>query len=168
MSRVLLSSPFLYHFCCEHSRRDIGEYGLLMPNLHPVLGYKLVWLTTSAAPKREAVGLTMTTIRCDRMAHRYEVLDAHQCEPFYEWAQRRDVDPNKVSELTAWQECDPASWWVSEEPVPVRVSRDSILASGGTQETGTDERRSTVPRGTGEVGDAEAEVGGHPHDSRRA
>lgn len=37
----------LYHFTCAHGRRKIGTGNcLLLPHYHPLLGLKVLWLTT--------------------------------------------------------------------------------------------------------------------------
>lgn len=115
-------SAFLWHFCCRHSAKAIGRYGLVRPMVgHPFLGgARLVWFTTDRRPKREAVGLTMETIRCDRMECCYEVTDAHGCEPFNDWIRDRDHLHESANYWLMGPDQRPETWWVSESAVPVR------------------------------------------------
>lgn len=105
----------LWHFTCSHGRRAIGKRGLLIPQIrHPLLGVRVIWLTTEAAPDRQATGLGMTYTTCDRMEYRYRVLQPERClrwlaSPF------RVVSPaDAVTDLEMYG--DPEHWWVTAVP----------------------------------------------------
>jgi hypothetical protein len=106
----------LWHFTCDHGHRALGARGLLKPNVHvlmPALG-AVVWLTTDGAPHRDDVGLTSTTLRCDRMAYRYRVTE--EKPPVVPWATARTlVDPQVVADLESYAE--PSTWWLAMAPV---------------------------------------------------
>jgi hypothetical protein len=82
-------------------------------------GWPLVWLTDLEEPDRAALGLTSTTLSCDRLAYRCTV-DTEDAEPWAVWSHGR-VDPRRVMELTFGHA--PAHWWVSQVPVAVRAIR---------------------------------------------
>ena len=117
----------LYHFTCAHGRRDIGTGNcLLLPHLHPWLGVKLVWLTTAADADRELTGLTMNMIGCDRMAFRYVVDGAENCQPWLEWPGRSRLDPETLHAFEYREDGRHAAvdqWWISERPVRARFDR---------------------------------------------
>lgn len=108
----------LYHYCCSHSRADIGKRGVLRPHYQPYLDRSLIWFTDLAEPDREGLGLTSTIIACDRTEFRYRVTDERTCLPFSAWWQAERIDPLVVSELT-FPPKRPKHWYVSEVPVPV-------------------------------------------------
>jgi hypothetical protein len=117
----------LYHFTCEHGRRDIGTGPncLLIPNMHPILRTRLLWLTTEAEPVREATGLTSTYIRCDRMQFRYIVEDLRSCRPWLGSPERACLS---AEGLRAFEDngngtARPDEWWISDRPVRARYDR---------------------------------------------
>jgi hypothetical protein len=91
--------------------------GALVPMRHfwlPKMA-PLVWLTDQPAPRRVDVGLTSEWLECDRMAHRFLVIDATACVP---WSDVRDLGPKSaVATLESFGR--PDSWWISTMPVPV-------------------------------------------------
>ncbi|MGH9252718.1 MAG: hypothetical protein ACRD0W_24855 [Acidimicrobiales bacterium] len=112
----------LWHFTCgEHGYPGIGRRGVLEPRLHklfPQLG-PIVWLTDDPGADREALGLTQTFIRCDRMAYRYRVTPSYAVR----WSDVRAalvtlrvVAPRVLADLEAGRE--PASWWLTGIAVP--------------------------------------------------
>jgi hypothetical protein len=107
----------LWHFTCDHRAPGILAVGALVPMRHfwlPEMA-AVVWLTDQADPRRDDVGLTMRLVQCDRMAHRFRVIDASTCVP---WRSVRHLGLRRlVDELEAFG--DPATWWVSTLPVPV-------------------------------------------------
>ena len=119
-------SGFLWHFCCRHSARRIGRYGLLLPHFQPVLKHRLIWLTTDREASRVALGLTSLTLMCDRMERLYEVTDASGCEAFNDWMERKldrqEVDGNEVQHWLLGPDHRPDLWWLSERAVPVRAA----------------------------------------------
>lgn len=106
----------LWHFTCDHGARLIRARGTLRPNVHqlmPELG-AVVWLTTDGWPSRDDVGLTSTTLRCDRMANRYRVTSDRP--PVIPWATARTlVRPQLVLDLESYAE--PSTWWLSTGPL---------------------------------------------------
>lgn len=115
----------LWHFTCSDAAPLIDAAGVLRPNeARTLLPEPLVWLTDLDNPSDLALGLRGVHVRCDRMAHRYEVTDATGVERWCDYA-RRTVRAGKLSRL-ARETLDmtpggfPAHWYVSTGPVPVR------------------------------------------------
>lgn len=109
----------LYHYTCSHMAPLIGARGLLVPRRQPLLGgWSLVWLTDLDVADRAALGLTSNWIDCDRTEVRYRVVTPDDCVPWADWARRGHVERSRISALTFG--CQPAHWWVSEQPVKVR------------------------------------------------
>jgi hypothetical protein len=105
----------LWHFTCEHGRRALGKRGLLRaPMANPWLGVRLIWLTTEAAPDREATGLTMRPQRCDRMAYRYRVLQPERCTPWLVSPWRALTAAAILADLESFG--DPEHWYVTATP----------------------------------------------------
>jgi hypothetical protein len=105
----------LWHFTCEHGRRALGKRGLLVaPIAHPLLGAKVIWLTTEAAPDRERTGLTMNFQHCDRMAYRYRVLQPERCVPWFGSATRAAAPAEVIADLESFG--DPEHWWITAVP----------------------------------------------------
>src|SRR5262252_4200069 len=91
-----IPTPPLFHFTCDHCAPSIVGCGALLPNRQPFFPYlaPLVWLTSLPDPERDAVGLTSSTyIACDRMAHRFRVLDTSTCLP---WLSAIAIAPSYV------------------------------------------------------------------------
>lgn len=108
----------LWHYTCDHGARGIELSGTVLPNprtaefgLPPV-----AWLTDLDPPDRFALGLTMDSITCDRMAWRCTV-DAPAAERWFAYARRCRVPRELRDELEDGRL--PAHWWVSETPVAV-------------------------------------------------
>jgi hypothetical protein len=117
----------LFHFTCDHGRRGIGSGTcLLLPQLHPWLGKKLVWLTTQAYPDRHATGLTSRYITCDRMRWRYVVTDSAACRAWLSSLERAMLDPARVRDFEVQDDGTPAApeqWWISDRPVHAQLDR---------------------------------------------
>jgi hypothetical protein len=100
----------LWHYTCQHGRDRIGKRGELRPNAHPwlpLLG-RVIWLTDDPTPTRDAVGLTSTTLTCDRMQYRYRVTETDAVP----WAQYRPAMPSDiVDDLERYGE--PDTWHVA-------------------------------------------------------
>lgn len=117
--------PALYHYTCTHRAELIDPAGgVLMPTPHPLLGAQpLLWLTTSAAAHRAALGLSSHLLSCDRMACLYRLTDEH-AEEVYSWAWVRATLPRSgVLRLEAARGARPALWWVSLIPQPAERVR---------------------------------------------
>lgn len=107
-------TPALYHFTCEHGREGIARTGTLIPRTHPFMQHlgPLLWLTDLAEPTPESVGLTSTTLSCDRLAHRFIV----QSHAAVRWTEIRRMVPRDVVEsLEAFSK--PAHWWIVRRPL---------------------------------------------------
>jgi hypothetical protein len=79
----------------------------------------VVWLTTSREAPRDALGLTSSMLDCDRMAYLYRAF-APAAVPWLGSRLRAEAPPDVVTELEAFGE--PASWWISTEPVQARLA----------------------------------------------
>lgn len=119
----------LYHYTCDHGRRDIGSSNcLLLPHMHVWLGFKLLWLTDLDDPSRESVGLTMDRISCDRLRFRYVVdssLDLVFCRPWLDSTERGSIESN-VAYLRALEDpnfAHPEHWWIVTRAVHARFDR---------------------------------------------
>lgn len=107
----------LWHYTCHHRAKLIGRRGVLRPHLHPLLDdIPVVWLTDLAVPDVDGLGLTSTTLRCDRTEVRYRVIEGHAI-PWREWRMTLRVDPVTISELTFGRRS--RHWFVSTGPVAV-------------------------------------------------
>lgn len=103
----------LYHYCCHHSAQLIARTMTLRPVAQPMLkGLPVVWATDQEIPDRDALGLTMHMVKCDRTEHRFTVLA--EDEPlFTPWtasplrALCRDLEAFEHPPL------QPELWWVS-------------------------------------------------------
>jgi len=125
------SPETLYHFTCRHSKSDIGTSNcLLRPMIrHPLLGCKVLWLTTEASPDRLSTGLTMDRINCDRMEYRYVVTDLANCHPWLGSPERGAVSPKVLADIESLG--DPDHWWITDRPVRAKFDRSwqlSLLA----------------------------------------
>lgn len=115
----------LYHYTCEHAHGEISKSGLLLP-LRELVGPRradqmplsgLIWLTDLSVPMRDALGLTMQMVGCDRSAYRYRVTDDRGVVP---WLYvRRDYPLAWSSWLEQTPGARPAHWYVAAGPVPV-------------------------------------------------
>ena len=107
----------LYHYCCDHSRAGIDADGVLHPGVDG-----LVWLTDLAPNAlgreklRKALGLTSTTLKCDRLEHAY-MANPRDAIPYLQ-----AVSKGIVSQ--AWHRSAvgphhrPANWYVATVDVP--------------------------------------------------
>ena len=118
----------LYHFTCAHSKADIGTFNaLLVPHLHPWLGAKLVWLTSSPEPDRRATGLTMSYQRCDRMEYRYTIADPvvlKRCRPWLGSVERAELSPERLAQFEDDGHAAADEWWIGDVPLPARFDRN--------------------------------------------
>jgi hypothetical protein len=116
----------LWHYTCAHAIDALDHSATLLPPLwqiesvpgglppeaYTLLG--LVWATDMDPPNRSALGLTMATLSCDRMTHRYAVPRAQ----FTHWGRVRSRLPSAlVNPLELAQGAQPAHWWVADRPV---------------------------------------------------
>ncbi len=105
----------LYHYTCDHARREIAHDRVLRPMLHPLLGVRYVWLTDAPEPDRDALGLTSRTLPCDRTRWRVTVERSPSVRPWL--SVRSRFVPSVVADLE--HGALPARWFVSVEPLAV-------------------------------------------------
>lgn len=118
----------LFHFTCgDHGFPGIGKRGLLMPPKNRTLfgishvDIGVVWLTTGGF---EATGMAQSGYAtCKQWEYRYIVTDASTCEPWLTSKAREVLAKEEIIPLVEALEQvgDPTTWWVSSEPVPVRL-----------------------------------------------
>lgn len=119
----------LWHYTCDHTRAALGDSGRLISALAQIDAAKtadwpkwkrtisgLIWLTDLDVPIRDALGLTMNTIGCDRTRHRYRVVNYTAIR--YSVA-RRDLPKRLRDELESAPGAMPMHWWFAWTPVPV-------------------------------------------------
>jgi hypothetical protein len=106
----------LWHYCCEHSARGIVKDGFLRPGTDG-----LVWVTDLHPPRREALGLTMLTIHCDRTTNAFMVADDTDVVWWpYARTSLADVKGNGwVEGLENAEGAEPRHWFVSVRQIPV-------------------------------------------------
>ena len=107
----------LYHYCCRHSAKLIVRSGALRPFPQPLLrGLPVLWATDQETPDREALGLTMHMVQCDRTERRFTIPD-YSTQLFTPWLD----SPVRllVDDLANFEAAprDPTLWWVSILPV---------------------------------------------------
>jgi hypothetical protein len=128
--------PDLFHYTCTHGRRGIGKWGLVLPvgmvnpgrvSLAPARSRFMTewaWFTTEPVPDAEALGLTRHSLRCDRTAYRYRVVEETP-GLLVPWRQSlahaaAAKQPDLLAELEE-PPLDPTSWWVASHPIRVRL-----------------------------------------------
>lgn len=117
----------LFHYCCVHSAIDIRREGVLEcaetvvtrrtgKGTGHIQGY-LVWMTDMEPPAhRDALGLTMKTIGCDRIAYCFEVAPDWERMEWYMTFRKRYPH---LRELETESGSMPAHWYVGRGPIPV-------------------------------------------------
>lgn len=128
-----MSARLLWHYTCDHGRAGIGDVGVLRssadlsaksaavaardPAMRDLLSW--CWLTDLDTPMRDALGLTSHLSKCDRTAHRYQVLDGRA--GIIRWTEaRRYFDAELRDELESAPGAMPMHWFVAPSGV-VRV-----------------------------------------------
>lgn len=99
-----------YHYTCDDRAKKIGRAGRIKPG-----GSPYAWFTDLARPNRDALGLTMNYIACDRTTNRYRVVEDALLIPWRDV--RRSCDPDWVALLESSPGARPMHWWVSEVSV---------------------------------------------------
>lgn len=115
----------LYHYTCRHFVDQIARDGYLRPN--PVTG--LVWLTDLDVPDRRGLGLTSTTLDCDRLEACFQAEDGPDLEALRWVDVRRDYEPALRSALEGSPGALPMHWWVSRSAVQVKPAQGRALQS---------------------------------------
>lgn len=117
----------LFHHTCDHGREQIGDQGDLISAAEQrgqveFWTMNFVWLTSMRYPNREALGLTMHLVGCDRTKFTYEVLLPDDDPSIHPWAKvARDLPRELRDEIERAPGAMPALWWVSLGPVPARL-----------------------------------------------
>lgn len=130
-SRVhrLAGTPVLWHYTCDHGRLALGEFGTLLPPAYLTHRstdvprwasalFGLMWATDLDTPWRDALGLTMDTMACDRTAHRYRVRAPGLFTPYLD--ARADLPARITRALEGADGAMPRHWWVTDIPAPVQ------------------------------------------------
>lgn len=108
----------LYHYTCEHGHADIEKAGGILkssallvdnPRADPLL-----WLTDIDWPFRDALGLTMDMISCDRTKFRYRIDNTEHIHPWLEF--RKEMRPEYVWPLELAPGVTPGNWFVTTLP----------------------------------------------------
>lgn len=124
-----MTAPRLFHFTClDHGYPKIGARGFVVPQQHrtlagiPHIDIGVAWFTAGDFAST-GMGQSDAAV-CDRSAYRYVVSDASRCVPWLGSQYRDAVEDTGVLdggvfalELLG----DPSQWWVSPDPVPVRL-----------------------------------------------
>lgn len=133
----------LWHYTCDHAHLRIGAQGTLFParmlmaaDVDPAWPAHtwqahLVWATDMERPNRDALGLTMRAVRCDRTTHRYRIDEHLQWWPKFRrrlLALHLDDD---VDALESTPGARPAHWYVSPIPVPCTYDPVTAVRPGG-------------------------------------
>jgi hypothetical protein len=107
----------LYHYTCrQHGEPGIRDTMMLYPHSHPLLRMTLTWFTDLAYPDRWALGLTNTTLCCDRTQVRVSVAASASMQPWHWFArQQQDRIPPVMRDVLE-QDGMPMHWWVSPAP----------------------------------------------------
>lgn len=109
----------IWHYSCEHSAQGIARDGFLRPGAD---GF--VWMTDLHPPVREALGLTMLTIKCDRMAYQWQVADRTNVRRWM--LVRKSLPRAYVHGLESAPGARPGHWFISETNVPIlRVTAEA-------------------------------------------
>lgn len=103
----------LWHRTCRDAAKVIERTGVLRPNMHPLIGYALVWMADRPTRSRASLGLTSWTLSCDRMERLFEVREPVDAVRWLDCAKAHDVPPGILGSG------DPRCWWVSEVPQTV-------------------------------------------------
>ena len=111
----------LFHFTCDHGLRGLGRTGRVRPRLQPFVNLTLAWFTDLPDPEPEEVGLTSSTLSCNRLEYRYTVDDETDIVPWLDVVRTVPVDPAFWSTFHL-PPAQPDHWFVSFVPVPVRLS----------------------------------------------
>lgn len=105
----------LWHYTCEHGHALIQAQRAIILRPSPVSGW--LWLTDLEAAPREALGLTMHYIKCDRMEYRYQVTDPEALP----WMSIRHlVDAGLRERLEGAAGVMPRHWFVAFKPTQAR------------------------------------------------
>lgn len=129
----------LFHFTCDHGHAQLGPEATIVPIVTLLKGKissrqeipwtgQYSWFTDLDHPDRNGLGLTSHTLRCDRTAHRYRVVNGAEGDCQW-WMDIRDrLDPQMRDQLEQAPGAKPGHWWVSAFPIPVVYDPVGVLA----------------------------------------
>jgi hypothetical protein len=123
----------LFHYTCEHGAVKIRQDDSIRPasTLLEKLTYAMIppserdmarsiahlcWMTDLHPPDRDALGLTMLSLTCDRIAFCFEVVPDWRV---VQWWPRVRRNHRGLWSLEEQRGALPAHWYVSEQPVKV-------------------------------------------------
>lgn len=128
-------SAQLFHYTCAHSQERLlamGDRAVILPGREltptktgPVS--RVAWFTDLALPKRDALGLTMNFISCDRTEFRWKVTDPHG---IVRWSEVRDTFGEAALELEESPGAESRHWFVSYGPVKVEYAPTVLIRMG--------------------------------------
>jgi hypothetical protein len=122
--------PRLVHYTCAHAAPLIIATGELRPNpAQTLLPEPVTWATDlrlGDVPELDlALGLRGRIVRCNRLAHRFEVSDPQAFEPWPVYARRQvragQLSPAAREALDATPGGLPRHWWVATRPVRIAI-----------------------------------------------
>jgi hypothetical protein len=115
----------LFHYTCAHRAPGIRDDGLVIPGtkqqrddgspIGAIPWATFAWFTDLDVPIRDALGLTMEILRCDRTEYRFRAIEGARLIAWtsvrrnYVWSPFLEAAPG----------ARPAHWYVSVDPVPV-------------------------------------------------
>lgn len=116
----------LFHFTCAHGYLELGPGGRVVPAAHlpgmfgrmPWTGH-LAWFTDLPNPAPLWIGLQSDWIACDRMQHRYRVIEPEDCLPWVDV--RGQYNQRDVTVLESHPSAMPDHWFVSGGAVLVAL-----------------------------------------------
>lgn len=117
----------LYHWTClDHGAEPIMQTGMVIPNAHPLLGFKFSWWSHIPWASRESLGLSSRMLTCDRMGQQFvaDVEDGQvtRWQTFRAGVLREYPDRiGGVRQLEAATGTRPDWWWVAPDPVRVAL-----------------------------------------------
>lgn len=140
----------LFHYTCEHTRKTVGQNGLIRPanqlmdphvlaegsDVSQLLTSVSWWSTHGDIGKHNAhlVGLNNPDFRCERWAYRYRAVH-NEVERMVPWEVEQLAWPEHIAEaVNSWHGAEPLSWYVSTKPVlalysPIKVGGWAGLVS---------------------------------------
>ncbi|MFL5913910.1 MAG: hypothetical protein ACJ768_25520 [Gaiellaceae bacterium] len=119
----------LWHYTCDDGAPLITAAGVLLPRPHPWLPEPVTWATDllpGDVPNLDlALGVRGAHATCDRTAHRFEVVDVDEFEPWTQYARRQTraglLSPAARERLDSTPGGFPRHWWLSTRPARVAI-----------------------------------------------
>lgn len=113
----------LWHYTCRHGLAGIEKTGTVLSlagmSMRSISAFdQVAWFTDLDYPDRDALGLSMRDLNCDRARHRFRVLDDSLVTPWIHAPLRRH--PSRFGYLLETSPgALPRHWFIATEPVPV-------------------------------------------------